>query len=202
MSRHHPGDRRSTCHQQPFWAGSDLPSPWRSKEALHRHLPASAAQQQFPQQRLSTTPTAVLCDKENLTDHVHNRPKQTLNTGKPTSHQPEPRRTWRLILEAYFGQGISCYLKKLNCSIRILLNKNSQRQSTRCRVSCICLPVFLLHSKNDMKLQNYWVLTTRAPLEERNERPKRTTLPNPSMCQAQSFLPKIACGLHSSFYHL
>ena len=144
-------------------SGIRPPQSMTGKDALHRHLPASPTQQQFPQQRLSTTPTAVLCDKENLADratqppkanpeHGETRPKQTLNTGKPTSHQPESRRTPRLILEVYFGQGISCYLKKLNCWIKILLNKNSQRQSTRCRVSCICLPVFPSCSKNDVKL--------------------------------------------------
>lgn len=206
------------CHcikneQGPSWGQTQhlpptaLPSRIRPPQSMTEQGSASPPP---PRQRRSAavSPTAFVHNTHSCAlwqrkpDHVPNHPKQTLNTGKPTGHQPETRRTPRLILEAYFGQGISCYLKKLNCSIRILLNKNSQRQSTRCRVSCICLPVFLLRSKNDVKLQNYWVLTTRAPLEERNERPKWTTLPDSSMCPAQSFLPKIACGLHSSFYHL
>lgn len=89
MSRDHPGDRRSTCHQQPFRAGSDLLSPWRSKEAFHRHLPASPTQQQFPQQHLSTTPTAVLCDKENLADCATQPPKANPEHGE--TNRPSPR---------------------------------------------------------------------------------------------------------------
>lgn len=60
VSKNHPGDRRGTCHQQPFRAGCDLLSPWGTKEGLHHHLPASPAQQQFPQQNLSTTRSCAL----------------------------------------------------------------------------------------------------------------------------------------------
>ena len=59
------------------------------KDALHRHLPASPAQQQFPQQRLSTTPTAVLCDKENLADRATQPPKANPEHGE--TNQPSAR---------------------------------------------------------------------------------------------------------------
>ena len=204
------------CHcinseQGPSWGQTQhlppkaLPSRIRPPQSIRDQgsasppPPASPTQQQFPQQHLSTTCSCALRESK------PNWPCGTTAQNKPWSGGNQPATSQSPGgLQGCFQR---CILVKVSPAILRSWIAQSKYYWTKMLEAKHTLQGFMyvFYSRHVPKmmwscLQNYWVLTTRAPLEGRNEHPKRSTLPGSSMCQARSLLPKIAYGRHSSFY--